>query len=92
MGSEMEIEQVKMEPGNKNACKRYYERNSKAAKRRVLINEISRFGRISKQETLEKWGISIHDVIDAFQKFKENNPENLDKKILKFRVLVGNML
>ena len=92
MGSDMEIEQVKMEPGNKNACKRYYERNANAAKRRVLLNEISRFGRISNQKTLEKWDISIHDVINAFQKFKENNPENLEKKILKFRILVGNML
>ena len=90
MGSDMEIEQIKQ--GNKEACKRYYERNSKAAKRRVLINEISRFGRISNQKTLEKWDITIHDVIEAFRKFKENSPEDIDKKILKFRILVGNML
>ena len=63
MGSDMEKKQVK--PGNKEACKRYYERNSKSAKRRVLLNEISRFGRISKQETLEKWEISIHEIIDS---------------------------
>ena len=50
----MEIEQLKLASGNKNACKRYYERNANAAKRRVLLNEISRFGRISKKETLEK--------------------------------------
>ena len=84
MGNEMEILSEQVKPGNKEACKRYYERNANAAKRRVLINEISRFGRISNQKTLEKWGISIHDVIDAFQKFKENNPEDIDKKILKF--------
>ena len=71
MGSEMEILINQKKPGNKEACKRYYEKNSKAAKRRVLLNEISRFGRISKQATLNKWDISIHDVIEAFRKFKE---------------------
>jgi hypothetical protein len=96
MGSEMEMlsEQEKT-PGNKEACKRYYARNSKAAKRRVLLNEISRFGRISKQATLEKWEISIHDVIDSFRKFKDNysgDTEDLQNKIILFRVLVGNML
>ena len=95
MGSEMEIlnGQVKLAPGNKEACKRYYARNSKAAKRRVLLNEISRFGRISKASTLEKWDISIHDVIDAFRKYKDScPPDELDEKVLLFRVLVGNML
>ena len=95
MGSEMEIhnEQEKLAPGNKEACKRYYARNSKAAKRRVLLNEISRFGRISKESTLEKWDISIHDVIDAFRKYKDScPPDELDEKVLLFRVLVGNML
>ena len=99
MGSEMEMkepnEQIKLAPGNKEACKRYYAKNSKAAKRRVLLNEISRFGRISKQSTLEKWDISIHDVIDSFRKFKDNflgDPEDLDAKLIRFRVLVGNML
>ena len=87
MRSEME-----MLIGNKEACKRYYAKNAVAAKRRVLLNEISRFGRISKESTLEKWDISIHDVIDAFRKFKETNPENLDQKVLLFRILVGNML
>lgn len=92
MGSEMEIEQTKLAPGNQEACKRYYARNTKAAKKRVLLNEISRFGRISKESTLKKWDITIHDVIDAFRKFKETNPEDLDKKLVVFRVLVGNML
>ena len=54
---EMINEQEKIAPGNKEACRRYYARNSKVAKRRVLLHEISRFGRISKA--------SIHDVIDA---------------------------
>ena len=95
MRSEMEIEQTKstkLAPGNKEACKRYYARNSKAAKRRVLLNEISRFGRFSKESTLEKWDISIHDVIDAFRKFKDTRPEDLEAKLVLFRVLVGNML
>lgn len=89
---EMLSEQEKIAPGNKEACKRYYARNSKSAKRRVLLNEISRFGRISKESTLKKWDITIHDVIDAFRKFKESNPQDLAEKILLFRVLVGNML
>ena len=92
MGSEMEIEQTKLAPGNKEACKRYYARNSKNAKRRVLLNEISRFGRISKESTLQKWDISIHDVIDAFRKFKDTNPVDIDHKVILFRILVGNML
>lgn len=88
-------EEVKLAPGNKEACKRYYARNSKAAKRRVLLNEISRFGRISKETTLEKWDVSVHDVIDAFRKFKESfhgPPDILNEKVIQFRVLVGNML
>ena len=92
MGSEMEILSEQVNPGNKEACKRYYSRNSKAAKRRVLLNDISRFGRISKESTLKKWDISIHDVIDAFRKFKATNPENLEEKIILFRILVANML
>ena len=86
-------EQPKLAPGNKEACKRYYEKNAKAAKRRVLINEISRFGRVSKESTLKKWDISIHDVIEAFRKYKETcPPEDIDTKILHFRILIGNML
>ena len=95
MGSVVEMinEQEKLAPGNKEACRRYYARNSKVAKRRVLLHEISRFGRISKPSTLEKWDISIHDVIDAFRLYKENcSPEDLEEKILHFRVLVSNML
>lgn len=98
MGSVMEMqvnvnEEEKLKPGNKEACRRYYARNSKLAKRRVLLHEISRFGRISKESTLQKWDVSIHDVIDAFRKYKENcSPQDLEEKILLFRVLVSNML
>ena len=78
-------------PGNKEACKRYYARNAKSAKRRVLLNDISRFGRMSKEATFEKWDITIHDVIQAFRIYKKNHPENGDK-ILAFRRLIGNMV
>jgi|APSaa5957512493_1039668.scaffolds.fasta_scaffold112984_2 hypothetical protein len=79
--------------GNKEACKRYYERNSKATKRRVLLNEISHFGRLSKESTLRKWDIDIHDVIKAFRKYRELcPPEEYDKKLTMFRVLISNML
>ena len=93
MVSEVETqnEQVLL-PGNKEACKRYYERNSKKSKRRVLLNEISRFGRLSTEATLAKWDITIHDVIEAFRKYKALSPDDLDKKLLKFRLLVGNIL
>lgn len=92
-GMEILREQEHKLPGNKEACKRYYEKNAKNAKRRVVVNEISRFGRIPKEETLEKWDISIHDVIFAFRKYRqERTPEELEKKLLKFRILVGNML
>ena len=91
---EMLVEQ-KMIPGNKEACRRYYARNTAAAKRRVVLNEISRFGRCSRESTLQKWDISIHDVIEAFRKYKGSfagPPEDLHQKVLLFRVLVGNML
>ena len=88
---EMLNDQEKL-PGNKEACRRYYERNSKSAKRRVLLHEISRFGRMTKVATLEKWDIDIHDVIEAFRKYRANNPEEIQDKILLFRILVGNML
>lgn len=91
---EMLLEE-KLAPGNKEACRRYYARNSAAAKRRVVLNEISRFGRCSKESTLQKWDISIHDAIVAFRKFKVSfagSPEDLHQKVLLFRVLVGNML
>ena len=93
MLNEMETpnEQVVL-PGNKEACKRYYERNAKSAKRRVLLNEISRHGRISTEATLAKWDITIHDIIEAFRKYKALAPDDLDKKLYKFRILVGNML
>jgi hypothetical protein len=78
-------------PGNASACKRYYARNAKAAKRRVLLNEISRLGRISSEETYEKWDVTVHDIIDAFRVYKNLHPEDT-KRLIKFRVLVGNLL
>ena len=79
--------------GNKEACKRYYERNSKAAKRRVLLHEISHFGRISKEATLKKWDIDIHDIIEAFRKYRDLcPPEEYSTKLNLFRILVSNML
>jgi len=91
MGNIPMDETTKIAPGNKEACKRYYARNAKSAKRRVLLNDISRFGRISKEATFEKWDITIHDVIEAFRTYKANNPENRDK-VLAFRRLIGNMV
>ena len=78
-------------PGNKEACKRYYAKNTKAAKRRVLLNEISRLGRLSSEETYEKWGVTIHDIIDAFRIYKAAHPDDT-KRLIRFRVLVGNLL
>ena len=78
-------------PGNKEACRRYYARNAKAAKRRVLLNEISRLGRLSSEDTYEKWDVTIHDIIDAFRIYKANHPEDT-KRLVKFRLLVGNLL
>ena len=97
MLNEMEIQDQSDTPvlkkGNKEACKRYYERNSKATKRRVLLNEISHFGRISKETTLKKWDIDIHDVIEAFRKYRALcQPEEYEKKLTMFRVLISNML
>lgn len=77
---------------NKEACKKYYERNSSAAKRRVLLNEISRQGRLPKETTLLKWQITIHEVITAFREYKAKNDNIPPHKIIAFRVLVGNML
>ena len=95
MGNDMEMDSAQtvntFVPGNKEACKRYYARNAKAAKRRVLLNDISRFGRMSKEATFEKWDITIHDVIQAFRIYKTHHPENGDK-ILAFRRLIGNMV
>lgn len=79
--------------GNKEACRRYYARNAKATKRRVLLHEISRFGRVSKEATLKKWDIDIHDVIEAFRKYREFcPPEEYPTKLNLFRILVSNML
>ena len=78
-------------PGNASACKRYYQRNAKAAKRRVLLNEISRLGRISSEATYAKWDVTVHDIIDAFRVYKSLHPEDT-KRLIKFRVLVGNLL
>ncbi len=79
--------------GNKEACKRYYARNAKATKRRVLLHEISHFGRISKEATLKKWDIDIHDIIEAFRKYREFcPPEDYANKLTVFRVLISNML
>ena len=78
-------------PGNASACKRYYQRNAKAAKRRVLLNEISRLGRISSEETYSKWDVDIHDIVEAFRVYKKLHPEDT-KRLIKFRVLVGNLL
>jgi len=89
---EMQNEQD-LAKGNKEACRRYYARNAKATKRRVLLHEISRFGRISKESTLQKWDIGIHDVIEAFRKYREFcPPEDYEKKLTMFRVLISNML
>ena len=97
MGNDMEMQEEQdntiLAKGNKEACRRYYARNAKATKRRVLLHEISRFGRISKIQTLEKWDISIYDVIEAFRKYRGSCPQDdLEEKILQFRILVGNML
>ena len=90
MSNKMELEML---PGNKEACRRYYARNAHAAKRRVLLNDIAKHGRISKEVTFEKWGVTIHDVIDAFRKYRENHPgPEGEDKLLRFRILVGNML
>ena len=97
MGNDMEMEVEQdteiLAKGNKEACRRYYARNAKATKRRVLLHEISRFGRISKESTLKKWDIDIHDVIEAFRKYREIcPPEDYEKKLTVFRVLISNML
>ena len=97
MGNDMEMHEKSDVPvlakGNKEACRRYYARNSKMAKRRVLLHEISHFGRLSKEETLTKWDIDIHDVIEAFRKYRELcPPEEYAKKLTMFRVLISNML
>ena len=95
MGNDMEMDSAQtvntFVPGNKEACKRYYARNAKAAKRRVLLNEISRLGRISNETTYEKWDVTIHDIIEAFRVYKNTHPEDT-KRLVKFRVLVGNLL
>ena len=89
----MEMPEQSDAKGNKEACRRYYARNSKAAKRRVLLNEISHFGRVSKEATLKKWDIDIHEVIDAIRKYRELcPPEDYANKITMFRVLISNML
>ena len=99
MGNDMEMDDVSDVPilakGNKEACRRYYARNSKASKRRVLMHEheISHFGRVSKEATLKKWDIDVHDVIDAFRKYREFcPPEDYANKLTMFRVLISNIL
>ena len=54
-------------------------------------NEISRLGRLSSEDTYEKWDVTIHDIIDAFRIYKANHPEDT-KRLVKFRLLVGNLL
>ena len=81
-----------LEPGNAAACKRYYARNTEAAKKRVLLSDIRTKGRLPTQHTLSLWNITIHEVIDAYRIYRQNCIDETPKKLAEFRVLVGNML
>lgn len=80
------------EPGNNAACKRYYAKNAAAAKKRVLLSDIRNKGRLPTEPTLAIWGITVHEVIDAYRIHMKNCEPEMPKKLAEFRILVGNML
>jgi hypothetical protein len=83
-----------MESGNNAACRRYYHKNTASAKKRVLLSDIRTKGRLPNEETLALWGITIHEVIDAYRIHMQRCESNFEmpKKLCEFRILVGNML
>ena len=81
-----------MESGNNAACKRYYEKNAAAAKKRVLLSDIRTKGRLPTEQTLALWGITVHEVIYAYRLHMEKCAPETPKKLGEFRILVGNML
>ena len=80
--------------GNASACKRYYQKNTAAAKKRVLLSDIRIKGRLPTEQTLALWGITVYEVIDAYRIYMQKCESNLEtpKKLAEFRILVGNML
>ena len=83
-----------MEAGNNAACRRYYQNNTDSAKRRVLLSDIRNKGRLPTEQTLALWGITVHEVIDAYRVHMQNcaTAQQPPKKLGEFRILVGNML
>lgn len=77
---------------NNEACKKYYAKNTAAAKKRVLLSDIRIKGRLPTESTLAMWDVSVHDVIDAFRIHMQNCAPDTPKKLGEFRVLVGNLL
>jgi len=83
----------KLTPGNNAACKRYYERNTLASRRRVLLHAVTRFGRVSKKTTLDECNVDIFEIIQAFRKYKQSCSGDIsEKKLTKFQMLIGEML
>jgi hypothetical protein len=64
------------------------------AKKRVLLSDIRIKGRLPTEQTLALWGITVHEVIDAYRVHMEKCQSTLEtpKKLAEFRILVGNML
>ena len=83
---------IELESGNKAACKRYYERNSFSAKKRVLLSDIKCKGRLPTEATLALRGVTVHEVIEAFRAHQQSIAPREPKKLMEFRILVGNML
>ena len=81
-----------MESGNNAACKRYYQKNTASAKKRVLLSDIRTKGRLPTEQTLKLWNITVHEVIDAYRLYMEKCAPESPKKLGEFRILVGNML
>ena len=67
-----------MELGNNAACRRYYQKNTASAKRRVLLSDIRNKGRLPTEQTLALWGVTVHEVIDSYRVHMQNCQSNLE--------------
>lgn len=85
---------MEIQSGNSAACRRYYQKNTAFAKKRVLLSDIRTKGRLPTEQTLALWNISVHEVIDAYRVYLQKCQSDLEtpKKLAEFRILVGNML